>query len=217
MRGTAKAGGGAMIVGIEDYFSKGCCRCDRFDTAACSARLWSEGLARLRGLCRAAGLVETVKWGHPCYMHAGRNVAILGAFRAEFRISFFEAALLDDPGGLLERQGPNTRVADAIRFRDNAAPAAMAGAVTGFLRAAMADAEAGRRAPRPAEELDLPEDLIEALKADPVLAEAFAGLTPGRRRSYVIALSSARTSATRIARIARFRERILAGRGATER
>lgn len=206
-----------MITGIETYFEKGCGRCARFDTPDCSARRWARGLSSLREICRDAGLVETVKWGQPCYMHAGRNIAILGALRAEFRISFFEAALLRDPDGVLERQGPNTAVADAIRFRDDGAPAALASVVGGFLRQAMAHAEAGRRAPRPAHEAELPPEMTIALDADPVLAEAFGRLTPGRRRSYAIALSSARTSATRAARVARFREGILAGKGATER
>jgi uncharacterized protein YdeI (YjbR/CyaY-like superfamily) len=93
----------------------------------------------------------------------------------------------------------------------------MAPAVRGFLAQAKALAEAGRRAPREPMDADLPEEMVEALDADPALAEAFARLTPGRQRSYAIALSSAKTSATRVARIARFRERILAGKGATER
>jgi uncharacterized protein YdeI (YjbR/CyaY-like superfamily) len=207
----------AMITEIEDYFAKGCGRCDRFATPDCSARRWAGALGTLRGLCREAGLEERVKWGHPCYMHAGRNVAILGAFREEVRITFFEAALLDDPDGLLERQGPNSRVADALRFREEAAVAAMAPALRGFLTQGKALAEAGLRAPRQSAEADLPEEMAEALDADPALAEAFAQLTPGRRRSYAIALSSAKASATRVARIARFRERILAGKGATER
>lgn len=206
-----------MITEIEDFFDRGCGRCARFDTPDCSARRWAEGLAVLRRICRAAGLVETVKWGHPCYMHAGRNVAILGAFRDEFRISFFEAGLLSDPEGVLERQGPNSAAADAIRFRDDGAPGAMASVIGGFLRQAMAHAEAGRRAPRVSGEPDLPEELRDAFEADPELAAAFGRLTPGRRRSYVVALSSAKASATRAARIARFRERILAGKGANER
>jgi uncharacterized protein YdeI (YjbR/CyaY-like superfamily) len=207
----------AMITDIEDYFARGCGRCDRFATPDCSARRWAGALASLRGLCLEAGLGEHVKWGHPCYMHAGRNVAILGAFREEVRITFFEAALIEDPDGLLERQGPNTRVPDALRFREEAAVAAMAPALRGFLAQAKALAEAGLRAPRETMDADLPEEMVEALDADPALAEAFARLTPGRQRSYAIALSSAKTSATRVARIARFRERILAGKGATER
>jgi uncharacterized protein YdeI (YjbR/CyaY-like superfamily) len=42
-------------------------------------------------------------------------------------------------------------------------------------------------------------------------------LTPGRQRSYVIALSLAQKSATRVARIVAFRGKILAGKGAMER
>jgi uncharacterized protein YdeI (YjbR/CyaY-like superfamily) len=206
-----------MITEIGDYFARGCGRCARFDTPDCSTKRWAEGLARLRALCLEAGLTEAVKWGHPCYMHAGRNVAILGAFREDFRISFFEAGLLRDPNRLLVRQGPNAKVADALRFRENGAVAAMTPAMRGFLAEAMAHAAAGRRAPREPGEVELPEEMVEALDADPELAEAFARLTPGRQRSYGIALSSAKASATRLARIGRFRERIIAGKGATER
>ena len=52
-----------MITNIEDYFTKGCGRCERFATAGCSTTLWARGLADLRGICLAAGLVESAKWG----------------------------------------------------------------------------------------------------------------------------------------------------------
>ena len=55
------------------------------------------------------------------------------------------------------------------------------------------------------------------MDADPEMAEAFWALTPGRQRSYVIHLASAKTSATRVARIERVRGKILAGKGALER
>ena len=206
-----------MITEAGDYFGRGCGRCARFDTADCATRRWAEGLATLRALCLEAGLLETAKWGHPCYMHAGRNVAILGAFREDFRITFFEAGLLDDPAGALVRQGPNARAPDALRFRENRGPREMADGVRALLAQAKTHAEAGRRAPREPAHVALPGEMVEALDADPDLAEAFARLTPGRRRSYAIALASAKTPATRLARIARFRDRILAGRGATER
>ena len=38
----------AMIAEIEDYFTLGCGRCDRFATTDCSARKWSAGLDALR-------------------------------------------------------------------------------------------------------------------------------------------------------------------------
>lgn len=207
----------AMITDIEDYFSKGCGRCNRFATADCSTRRWAPGLADLRRICRGAGLVETVKWGHPCYMHEGRNIVIVGAFRDDFRLSFFNAALMKDPEGLLELQGPNSRHPDMIRFADNAQVAKMEAVILRYLIEAMGYAEAGIKPQKEESQVELPNELIEALDSDSELAEAFHALTRGRQKSYVINLNSAKTSATRTTRIARFRENILAGKGATER
>lgn len=206
-----------MISEIGAYFSQGCGRCARFDTPECSVQLRAGELAALRALCLGAGLEETVKWGHPCYVAAGRNIALIGAFRDDARLTFPEAALLSDPGGLLELAGPNSRQANLVRFRSEAEVAAKAAGVQALLAEAVGHAVAGRRVPRVVEEAELPEDLAEALDGDPALAEAFAALTPGRRRSYVVALSGAKQAATRARRIAGYRERILAGKGATER
>ena len=206
-----------MITDIEDYFSKGCGRCGRFATADCSTRRWARGLTGLRRICLAAGLAETAKWGHPCYMHEGRNIVVLGAFRGDFRISFFDAALMKDPEGVLEKQGANTRRPDMIRFADNAQVAEMEPVIVSYLREAMGYAEAGLRPPKDESEIELPDELTDALDFDPELAEAFHNLTPGWRKSYAVNLNSAKNSATRTSRIAKFRDKILAGKGALER
>jgi uncharacterized protein YdeI (YjbR/CyaY-like superfamily) len=206
-----------VITEIEDYFSVGCGRCERFATADCSTRKWADGLLALRRICVAAGLVETVKWAHPCYMHRNRNIAIIGALRTDFRLSFFNAALMKDPKGVLERQGPNTKHPDMIRFTDNAQVLAMEQVVRSYLNEAMGYADSGVKPPKDAIEVELPLELTEALNADPVLAEAFHSLTPGRQRSYVINLSTAKKPQTRMSRIVAFRDRILAGKGALER
>jgi uncharacterized protein YdeI (YjbR/CyaY-like superfamily) len=206
-----------MITEIEDFFSKGCGRCDRFATADCSTRQWAHGLNELRRICLASGLVETVKWGHPCYMHAGRNIVIIGAFRGDFRLSFFHAALMKDPEGVLEKQGPNTQRPDMIRFVDNAQVTKMEPVILSYLKEAMGYAQAGIKPPKEESEIELPDELVEALDSDPELAEAFHGLTPGRKKSYAINLNSVKKSETRISRIAKFRDHILAGKGALER
>ncbi len=206
-----------MIREVDDYFAKGCGRCERFATDDCSTRRWIDGLERLRTICLDLGLVETAKWGHPCYTHRDRNVVIFGAVRGDFRLSFFDAALLADPEGALEKQGPNTRHADMIRFTDCAQVDEKESTIRAYVRELMDHVDAGRRPAREAVELELPAELVEALDADPELAEAFHALTPGRQRSYVIHLGSAKKSATRIARIAKVRSRILAGKGALER
>jgi uncharacterized protein YdeI (YjbR/CyaY-like superfamily) len=150
-------------------------------------------------------------------MHAGRNIAILGALRGDFRLTFFNAALLKDPARVLERQGPSTRHPDMLRFTESAQVEGKRELIAGYLREAMSYAEAGIKPEKEASELVLPVELEEALERDPELGEAFRRLTPGRQRSYVVYLSGAKKSATRASRIASLRGRILAGKGALER
>ncbi|HSH02989.1 MAG TPA: YdeI/OmpD-associated family protein, partial [Anaerolineae bacterium] len=202
-----------MITEIEDYFTKGCGRCERFNTADCSTRQWAVGLRELRAICLEAGLTEEVKWAHPCYVHSGRNIAIMGAFRDDFRLSFFEAALLKDPEGVLEPAGPNTPHPNVMRFTANEQVGEMAAIIRAYLQEGMGYAEAGIKPPKVERELDFPDELVEALDGDPELAEGFYSLTPGRQRSYIINLNSAKKSETRVARIVKFRDHILAGKG----
>lgn len=206
-----------MITEIEDYFAKGCGRCERFATDACSTKRWAVGLAKLRDICRAAGLTEEVKWGHPCYSHHGRNIAIMGAFLGDFRLTFFNAALMSDPEGILQRQGPNSQQPDAVRLTDNAGVAPLQAVIAAYLKEAIGYADAGIKPLKTPQDIQLPATLIEVLDTDPELAEAFHALTPGRQKSYAINLNGAKTPATQIARILKFRPRILAGKGALER
>jgi uncharacterized protein YdeI (YjbR/CyaY-like superfamily) len=188
----------AMITQIEDFFSLGC------------------GLSDLRRICRDMGLVETVKWGHPWYMPAGRNICLIGALRGDFRLNFFNAALMRDPEAIMSKQGPNTQHKDTVLFTDAAQVAALEPALRAYIAEAKGYAEAGIVAPKVATEIELPEELVEAMDADPELAEAFHALTPGRQRSYVILLAGAKASATKVARIEKSRPKILAGKGANE-
>lgn len=206
-----------MITEIEDFFAKGCGRCPRFDTADCSTKPWAAGLADLRRLCRKAGLQEVVKWGHPCYMHAGRNIAIIGAFRGDFRLTFFNASLMQDPEGLSQRQGVNTRAPDMLCFQDNVQVMQHRAVIAAYLDEAMGYAERGVLPAKVVAELELPEELVEAMDCDPDLAEAFHALTPGRQKSWVIHLTGSKVASTRHGRIAKGRDKILAGKGALER
>jgi uncharacterized protein YdeI (YjbR/CyaY-like superfamily) len=205
-----------MITEIEDYFSKGCGRCERFDTSDCSALIWIAGIEELRRICLDVGLHETVKWGHPCYMFGGRNLTIIGAFRRDFRLSFFDAALMTDPEAVLEKQGPNTPHPDMLRFTSKEQVSEMEHTIRSYLREAMRYVEAGIRPPKVAFDIEIPAELIDALDCDPELSEAFHKLTPGRQKSYVLNLNLAKATATRTARILKFRNKILAGKGAAE-
>jgi uncharacterized protein YdeI (YjbR/CyaY-like superfamily) len=207
----------AMITDADDFFTLGCGRCERFATPDCSTRPWIEGLNGLRRICLEIGLEETVKWAHPCYMHAGRNVALFGAFRTDFRLTFLNARLLVDSEGVLEPQGPGSGTPGMIRFTAVGQVGEREPVIRAYLRQLMDHAEAGTQPPKVEREIDVPGELTDALDADPELAEAFAALTPGRQRGYLINLNQAKQPATRVARIEKFRDRIIAGKGLIER
>ncbi|MBV7380497.1 YdeI/OmpD-associated family protein [Maritimibacter dapengensis] len=206
-----------MITDIEDYFTRGCGRCDRFDTPDCSIQLWTGGQNKLREICLDMGLSEHVKWAHPCYMHADRNIALMGAFREDFRFTFLNGSLLKDPEGVLKPGGPNSRISNVLYFTDNDGPARMEETIRAYLAELMDHAERGTKPPKLETVVEMPDELIEALDGDPELAEAFYDLTPGRQKSYAFNLNQAKKPETRFARIEKFRPKILAGKGAMER
>jgi uncharacterized protein YdeI (YjbR/CyaY-like superfamily) len=206
-----------MITDPDDFFLKGCGRCERFATADCSTRPWVAGLEALRRICLDLGLEETVKWAHPCYMHAGRNIAMIAAFRGDFRLHFMNPGLLRDTEGVLQTNGPNSQTPSMIRFTAVAQVGELEPVIRAYLRQLIDHAEAGTKLAKVAREIDMPDELVEALDADPDLAEAFRALTPGRQKSYLFALNQAKQSATRVARIEKCRPGIMAGKGAMER
>jgi uncharacterized protein YdeI (YjbR/CyaY-like superfamily) len=87
------------------------------------------------------------------------------------------------------------------------------------LRDLVADAirveQAGLRVKKPASPThrDYPDELVALMEADPGFRDAFERLTPGRRRGYLLHFKGAKQSATRAARIERFRDRIMEGFG----
>ncbi|WP_444904786.1 YdeI family protein [Microbulbifer sp. CnH-101-E] len=207
----------AMISDIADYFSKGCGRCERFATPDCSTQKWKSGLNELRRICQSMDLEEHVKWGQPCYTFAGRNIVILGAFREKFLISFMDAALLKDSKGLLQKLGENTQHPHMIPLKSNDQVTKLESVIRAYIEEAKGYAKAGIKPPKAERDIKLPDELVEAMDADPELAEAFHALTPGRQRSYAFNLNSAKKPATRVSRIAKFRSKIISGKGAMER
>ena len=206
-----------MITNPADFFTKGCGRCDRFATPECTTRRWLPGIERLRALCLEAGLAEVAKWGHPCYMRGERNIAMIATLIGDFRLHFFAPGLMKDPARVLVPNGPNARRPSIIRFTANEQVAELERVIRAYLQEAIGYADHGLRQPKEEVEIDLPDELVEALDADPELAEAFHALTPGRQRSYVFAVNGAKQVATRFARIAKYRDKILDGKGALER
>ncbi len=178
---------------------------------------WKEEKRALREIVLSCPLTEELKWRQPVYCFQGRNVATLDGFRDRCVLSFFKGVLLRDPENILVKPGENSRSARFAAFTSLAEIEARAGTLKAYLMEAIELEKAGARVDLPADDFDLPEELTEALDADPALAEAWAALTPGRRRGWVIQISGAKQAATRARRVEKAVPEILAGRGIHDR
>ena len=177
---------------------------------------WPEEMAGLRPTLLGCGLTEEIKWGKPCYGHEGKNIAILQEMNGFLALMFFKGALLNDPEGVLEEQGPNSRSARRIRFTSVEDVARLTDTVQAYIGEAIAVEKAGKKV-GPPPELVLVAELQSRLDQDPALKAAFEGLTPGRRREYNLYFSGAKQASTRAARVERYVQKILDGKGFRDR
>jgi uncharacterized protein YdeI (YjbR/CyaY-like superfamily) len=180
------------------------------------ARIWRQEANELREVLLKAGLSEELKWSKPCYTHDGKNICIVQRMNDFLALMFFKGALLKDPDGILEVQGPNSRAGYRIRFTSVKDVARMEKSINACIREAIEVEKAGLKVEK-SKDMEYPEELVAMFDEDPELKIAFDKLTPGRKRGYVMHFADAKLSKTRVARIKRFRPNILKGKGFQER
>ncbi len=177
-----------------------------------ASKAWQGEIRKLRSILLECGLDEELKWGKPCFLFEGKNVAIIQPFKEHCSLMFFKGALLKDTHKLLRSQGQNTQSAMRLEFTSEAG--INQAVVASYVKQAIAVEKAGLKVDFKAKrELELPPELARILQKDSRLAKAFHALTPGRQRGYVLHFAGAKQSQTRTARIEKCRPRILAGKG----
>ncbi len=174
---------------------------------------WKEETEKLRTTCLGFGLTEELKWGKPCYMVNGSNVLIIQGFRDYCALMFCKGSLLKDSRGLLKKPGENTQAARQLRFTHVREIVAMEPVLKAYIHEAIEAEKAGLKVNFKTTPEPVPEELQIRLDESPPLKKAFTALTPGRQRAYILYFSAAKQSTTREARIEKFRQRILNGRG----
>lgn len=178
------------------------------------ATRWTDAFAKLRTIALRSGLAEELKWGHPCYTLGGKNVFLIHGFKDYCALLFHKGALLDDPEGILVQQTKDVQSARQIRFASLAEVTKRARVVATYIERAIAVEAAGLEVKRKeTTDYEVPAELAAAFRASSPLKKAFAALTPGRQRAYLLHIGSAKQSATRAARVEKHRARILAGKG----
>ncbi|MBS0619329.1 MAG: YdeI/OmpD-associated family protein [Spirochaetes bacterium] len=181
-----------------------------FDKAA----KWQPELLALRKICLALGLNEELKWGCPCYTRDESNIVLIHAFKDYCALLFFKGALIKDLRGILIQQTENVQSARQMRFTNLSEITKLKTTITKYIAAAIAVEKAGLKvALKKTSEFKMPAELQTQLAKNPPLKSAFAALTPGRQRAYLLHFSAPKQAKTRIARIEKCTPRILDGFG----
>jgi len=175
---------------------------------------WRAELEKLRGILLDSELTEELKWGKPCYALDGKNVALIHGFKEYCAVLFHKGVLLQDPKGVLVQQTKNVQAARQIRFTSVQEVTKLEKTVKAYVREAIEIERAGLKVQlKRTEELELPEELESTLAANANLRAAFAALSPGRQRAYILHFSQPKRSTTRAARVDKHIPRILEGLG----
>ena len=180
-----------------------------------SAKLWKEELIAIREILLETELIEEFKWASPCYTLNNKNIVILAPFKEYFALGFFNGANLIDPKGLLVKPGEHTRFGRQLRLENVQDIIKKKSIIKKFIKESIST-EAHTITKSEAAPAIVVEELNSIFKKNTTFQKAFESLTPGRQRGYLIYFSGAKQTETRVTRIEKYRDRILAGIGITD-
>lgn len=183
-----------------------------------SKQEWQQERRALRSIILSCGLEEEVKWGKLCYSYQGENAVIIFGLKDYCAIGFFKGALFADGANILVAPGANSQAMRQIRFTSLDEISKSEELIKSYIAKAVQAAQDGLEVDFSAKNnLAYPDELKEALERDDAFAKAFADLTPGRQRGYVIHFADAKQAKTRAARVAKSKAKIMDGKGLNER
>src|SRR6266487_4361347 len=178
------------------------------------AKKWQEEFGKLRTIILDCGLTEELKWGKPCYTFQNSNIVLVHGFKEYCALLFFKGALLKDAKGILVQQTENVQAARQIRFTSVRDIVEMKPVLKAYIKEAIEAEKAGLEVNyKKTSEFVIPEEVQNRLDESPALKTAFAALTPGRQRGYILYFSAAKQSKTREARVEKCVQQILDGKG----
>src|SRR5438874_3639866 len=178
------------------------------------SKQWQEELQKLRTIILDRRLTEEVKWRVPCYTFGGRNVLFIGRFKASCVLSFVKGALLKDAKRILIQQTENSQSVRVIRFTHVQQIVELEPILKAYINQAIEVEKAGLKVKlKKTSEFKIPEEFQTKLDQVPALKKAFAALTPGRQRGYLLYFSGAKQSKTRASRVEKWMKQILNGKG----
>src|SRR6266487_5066571 len=178
------------------------------------AKKWQKEMEKLRRISLGCGLTEELKWGKPCYTFQNSNIVLIHGFKEYCALLFFKGALLKDAKGILVQQTENVQAARQIRFTNVREIVEIEPVLKAYIKEAIEVEKAGLEVDyKKTSEFVTPEEFQNRLDESRALKTAFAALTPGRQRGYILYFSATKQSKTREARVEKCVQQILDGKG----
>ena len=154
--------------------------------------------------------VESIKWSMPFFMHGGRNLLHLGAFKQHVSLGLWYGEALQtprEPGQPMGNFGRIMQLSDLPPRRE----------LVRLIRSGMAAIDAGAKGPGsrkrgPRLPPAVPTELGKALKANPAAQSFFNSLPPSAQREYTEWISEAKRDETRERRLAQTVEQLAQGK-----
>ena len=163
---------------------------------------WQEEISKLRTIVLACGLTEELKWGCPCYSLGKSNIVLIHVFKEYCALLFFKGALLNDTDGILIQQTKNVQAARQIRFTNVGEIVTKKAILKAYVYQAIEVEKAGLKVDlKKTTEFTMPVEFKTQLNKKPALKKAFAALTPGRQRAYLLYFAAPKQAKTRDTRV----------------
>ncbi|HYZ47768.1 MAG TPA: YdeI/OmpD-associated family protein [Sphingomonas sp.] len=167
----------------------------------CQAPFARPILSHLRAAVHRAcpDVAETLRWQMPAFTYKGQILCQMAAFKAHAVFGFWRSREVTGEVESRSAMGQFGRLTSLADLPDDAALDAM-------IRKAVALIDSGTKAPRPLKhpkpELALPDDLREALAANPAAQAVYEAFPPGQKREYCDWVAEAKRPETRAKRVA---------------
>jgi uncharacterized protein YdeI (YjbR/CyaY-like superfamily) len=175
---------------------------------------WQKEIELMRVIALDCGLTQELKWGCPCYTFNESNIVLIHVFKEYCAYLFFKGALLNDASNILIQQTENVQSARQIRFTNAKEIVKLEKILKAYIYEAVEVERAGLKVKlKETADFNVPEEFQKKLNKNAALKKAFNALTPGRQRQYIFHFSQPKQSKTREARVEKYIQQILDGKG----
>lgn len=186
----------------------------KVDDFISNEKKWQAEFIMLRNICLDTELIEDLKWGKPCYTLDGGNVVLIHGFKEYCALLFMKGAIMQDDHGILIQQTENVQSGRQIRFKNLEEITKLQDVIKEYILNSIEVEKSGAKITiKKTTEYEVPEEFQRKLDEMPWLREAFEKLTPGRQRGYLFFFGGAKQAKTREARIEKYLDKIIQGKG----